>query len=218
MPTTSIVQTSTTTTSIHLQWTRGGGDNFTLYYWKTSTPSNVSTVTTTSLSYNITGLDSNTAYKVIVSARTSLGSANSSEVVGYTTPEGTNVCSKQSITATLYYVYRYIGIISISYLTHLCLIHTAPGLIARTPLSSTSINVRWSPPPNSDRSPLTYHVNYTGMSRSTSDTTLTLTGLHPYEEYTISVQAGNKGGLSVPVTGTARTYSDSELVVWTCVV
>ena len=46
---------------------------------------------------------------------------------------------------------------------------------------------------------------------STDETSLTLTGLHPYEEYTISVQAGNKGGLSVPVTGTARTYSDSEL-------
>ena len=96
--------------------------------------------------------------------------------------------------------------------TALCM-HTAPGLDTPTPFSSTSINVQWSPPPNSDRLPLTYHFNYTGMSRSTSDTTLTLTGLHPYEEYTISVQAGNKGGLSVPVTGTARTYSDSELVV-----
>ena len=96
--------------------------------------------------------------------------------------------------------------------------HTAPVVVTGTPLSSTSINVRWNPPPNSDQLPLTYNVNYTGMSRSTSDTTLTLTGLHPYEEYTISVQAGNKGGLSVPVTGTARTYSDSELVVWTCAV
>ena len=38
----------------------------------------------------------------------------------------------------------------------------------------------------------------------------TLTGLHPYEEYTISVQAGNRAGLSAPVTGTARTYSDGE--------
>ena len=94
--------------------------------------------------------------------------------------------------------------------------YTAPGLVTRTPLSSTSINVRWIPPPNSDQLPLTYHVmiKYTGMSRSTSNTTLTLTGLHPYEEYTISVQAGNKGGLSVPVTGTAMTYSDSELVVF----
>ena len=41
----------------------------------------------------------------------------------------------------------------------------------------------------------------------------TLTGLHPYEEYTISVQAGNDGGLSVPVNDTARTYSDSECIL-----
>ena len=45
---------------------------------------------------------------------------------------------------------------------------------------------------------------------SSTFTTLTLTGLHPYEEYTISVQAGNRAGLSVPVTGTARTYSDGQ--------
>ena len=85
-----------------------------------------------------------------------------------------------------------------------------PSAIGISTLSSTSIKVQWTPPPNSDRLPLTYHVNYTGMSRSTTSTTLTLTGLHPYEEYTISVQAGNDGGLSAPVTGTARTYSDGE--------
>ena len=87
--------------------------------------------------------------------------------------------------------------------------HSAP-LVILTTLSSTSIKVQWTPPPNSDRLPLTYHVNYTGLSRSTTSTTLTLTGLHPYEEYTISVQAGNRVGLSVPVNGTARTYSDGE--------
>ena len=85
------VQTSTTTASLYLQWTGSGGDNFTLYYWKNSTPSDVSTATTTSSPYNITGLDSNTAYKVIASALTSLGSANSSEVVGYTIPEGMHI-------------------------------------------------------------------------------------------------------------------------------
>ena len=207
VPTTPVVQTSTTTTSLYLQWTSSGGDNFILYYWKTSTPSDLSSVTTTSLSYNITGLDSNTAYKVIISARNVLGSSNSSEVKGCTIPEG------------VYYVMNehYSTIRNYKLSTYFNFIHyTAPGLVTPTPLSSTSINVQWSPPPNSDRLPLTYHVNYTGMSRSTSNTTLTLTGLHPYEEYTISVQAGNKGGLSVPVTGTARTYSDSELVVWTC--
>ena len=86
----------------------------------------------------------------------------------------------------------------------------APHNVSLTTLSSTSIKVQWTPPPNSDRLPLTYHVNYTGMSRSTTSTTLTLTGLHPYEEYTISVQAGNRAGLSVTVNGTARTYSNSK--------
>ena len=77
-----------------------------------------------------------------------------------------------------------------------------------------AVTTTWTAPTNHQS--LVYHVNYssplTGQnySTSTSDTTLTLTGLHPYEEYTISVQAGNKGGLSVPVTGTARTYSESE--------
>ena len=120
-------------------------------------------------------------------------------------------------TTVLYYasiINRILGIISISYVLNYPLSHSVPGLVTLTPLNSTSINVRWSASPNSDRLPLTYHINYTGMSRSTSDITLTLTGLHPYKEYTISVQAGNKGGLSVPVTGTARTYSDSELVVF----
>ena len=110
VPTTPIVRTSATTTSLYLQWTRSGGDTFTLYYWKNSTPSDVSTATTTSLSYNITGLDSNTAYKVIVSAGNSAGFANSSEVSEYTTPEGLYICSKQMITVTLNCEYT-VGII-----------------------------------------------------------------------------------------------------------
>ena len=74
--------------------------------------------------------------------------------------------------------------------------------------TSRTITVTWTAPTNNQS--LVYNVNYsspmTGRnSTTTSDTTLTLTGLHPYEEYTISVQAGNKGGLSVPVNGTART-------------
>ena len=78
---------------------------------------------------------------------------------------------------------------------------------------SRAVRTTWTAPTN--HKSLVYHVNYssplTGQnSTTTSDTTLILTGLHTYEEYTISVQAGNKGGLSVPVNGTARTYSDSE--------
>ena len=74
--------------------------------------------------------------------------------------------------------------------------------------TSRAITVTWTAPTNHQS--LVYHVNYssplTGRnSTTTSDTTLTLTGLHPYEEYSISVQAGNKGGLGLLVTGTTRT-------------
>ena len=44
--------------------------------------------------YNITGLDSNTEYTVVVEAYNSLGSANGS-TVGYTLPEGEILFSKQ---------------------------------------------------------------------------------------------------------------------------
>ena len=46
---------------------------------------------------------------------------------------------------------------------------------------------------------------------STAETSWTLTGLQPYKEYTISVKVQSRRGYSVPVTGTVRTYSDSEL-------
>ena len=46
---------------------------------------------------------------------------------------------------------------------------------------------------------------------STAETSFTQTGLQPYKEYNISVKAQNRRGPSVPVTGTVRTYSDSEL-------
>ena len=83
-------------------------------------------------------------------------------------------------------------------------------------ISSKSISVEWKDPEHSNS--LMYHVNYSfPMSKantriSSISTTLILTGLHPYEEYTISVQAGNRAGLSVPVTDTARTYSDGEYI------
>ena len=65
---------------------------------------------------------------------------------------------------------------------------------------------------NHRKTPLIYAVSH-GQPRavSTAETSLTLTGLQPYKEYTISVKAQNRGGSSVLVTGTVRTYSDSEL-------
>ena len=83
-----IQQAMSYSTSLYINWTSSVADDYILYYWKESTPSNVYTATTTSTSYSITGLISNTAYKIVVSARNTIGSTNSSEVTGYTTPDG----------------------------------------------------------------------------------------------------------------------------------
>ena len=66
---------------------------------------------------------------------------------------------------------------------------------------------------NHGKTPLMYAVSH-GQPEAdpTSETSLTLTGLQPYKEYTISVKAQNRRGSGVPVTGTVRTYSDSELI------
>ena len=65
---------------------------------------------------------------------------------------------------------------------------------------------------NHRKTPLMYAVSYGQFAADpTAETSLTLTGLQPYKEYTISVKAQNRIGSSVPVTSTVRTYSDSEL-------
>ena len=72
---------------LELKWSYFGYYHFTLLYWKTSTPSDASRVETTSMSYNITGLESNTAYKFIVYARNDDTIAVGPQVIRYTTPE-----------------------------------------------------------------------------------------------------------------------------------
>ena len=71
---------------LSLKWDDFGDFIYALYYQKTGTR-DVSTVTTTSLSYNITGLDSNTRYVVIVAATNDVTSAINEEMYPYTTPE-----------------------------------------------------------------------------------------------------------------------------------
>ena len=75
--------------SLHVHWNSTGAEDFIVYYWKTSAPSNVYTIATASASYNFTEMDSKTHYGIIVSARNRLGYVNSSVAVGYTMPGGT---------------------------------------------------------------------------------------------------------------------------------
>ena len=79
-------------------------------------------------------------------------------------------------------------------------------------LSSTAIKVSWTPPPNADRLPPTYHVSYSSeftlsTSKSTREQSLDLTGLHPFDVYTITVEAQNSRGRSGNVMLNARTMS-----------
>ena len=69
----------------------------------------------------------------------------------------------------------------------------------------------WTPPPNAKRLPLTYHVGYsseftTEGSNSTTELSLILTGLHPFDEYTVTVEAENLAGNSGPLYKSVRTW------------
>ena len=95
---------------------------------------------------------------------------------------------------------------------------TAPSGMTLVVHSSTAINATWTPPANSHL--LAYYIKYssplTGQNTlTTRATALALTGLHPHEQYNITVQARNRAGLSLPVYATVKTYSDSEsLKAW----
>ena len=70
----------------------------------------------------------------------------------------------------------------------------------------------WTPPPNAERLPLTYHVGYssdftTERSNSTTNLSLILTGLHPFDEYTVTVEAENNGGKGGHIVRQATTLS-----------
>ena len=89
------------------------------------------------------------------------------------------------------------------------------GLVLEV-LSSTSINVTWTPPPNAERLPLTYHVGYSSeftAERSTPTTklSLVLTGLHPFDVYTVTVEAESTGGRGGPTRKETRTLSGGML-------
>ena len=74
----------------------------------------------------------------------------------------------------------------------------------------------WTPPPNAERLPLTYHVVYSSEFTAeepspTTELSLVLTGLHPFDVYTVTVEAANRGGRGGPTMKEARTLSDGML-------
>ena len=89
---------------------------------------------------------------------------------------------------------------------------SVPGNLILQVLSSTFIKVVWTPPPNAERLPLIYHIGYSSeftgrMSTPTTQLSLVLTGLHPFDEYTVTVEAENNGGRGRPVVKKATTLS-----------
>ena len=79
----------------------------------------------------------------------------------------------------------------------------------------------WTPPPNAERLPLTYHVGYFSeftalRSTPTKELSLVLTGLHPFDVYTVTVEAANTGGRGGTTMKEARSLTDGMLCV--CVV
>ena len=92
------------------------------------------------------------------------------------------------------------------------LLHSGPRNVILQVVSSTSIRVTWTPPPNAERLPLTYHVGYSSeftaeRSTPTTELSLVLTGLHPFDEYTVTVEAENNGGRGGPVVRKATTLT-----------
>ena len=77
--------------SIELMWTSRGADEFVIYYWRGKPRSNsqVQSITTKQAVHNVAQLESNTVYVMRISARNTQGATNSSEIQGYSTPEGT---------------------------------------------------------------------------------------------------------------------------------
>ena len=146
--------------------------------------------------YNITGLESNTEYTVVVEAYSSAGKANRSKVA-YTLPE----CENYYLCAL------YVSAKNNTF----PLLHSDPRDLVLRVLSSTSIRVTWTPPPYAERLPLTYHVGYSSeftakRSTPTTELSLVLTVLHPFDEYTVTVEAENLAGNSGPLYKSVRTW------------
>ena len=93
----------------------------------------------------------------------------------------------------------------------------APVVVTVQVMSADSIKVSWSPAPTATGVIATYYINassptYQAIRRSVTDPDreVVISGLHPFAEYYITVQAGNPGGLSEPTGSSATTLTAGE--------
>ena len=108
----------------------------------------------------------------------------------------------------------------------MCIIHTdfgfsiklpAPSSVSVQEKSAHSIKVSWTPAPTASSVSVTYYINASSPTYQTvrgsvtdPDREVVLSGLHPFAEYNITVQAGNPGGLSEPTGTSATTLTAGE--------
>ena len=93
---------------------------------------------------------------------------------------------------------------------------TAPSRVSTQAVSSDSIKVSWTAGPTASSVSVTYYINassptYQTVKRAVTDPDrqVVVSGLHPFAEYHITVQAGNPGGLSDPTGRSAATLTAS---------
>ena len=102
-------------------------------------------------------------------------------------------------------------------LLYLPLALTAPSRVSAQAVLSDSIKVSWTATPTASSVSVTYYINASSSTYQTVRRTVTdpdrevvISGLHPFTEYYITVQAGNPGGLSAPTGRSATTLTAGE--------
>ena len=93
----------------------------------------------------------------------------------------------------------------------------APSHVSVQVMSADSIKVSWTPAPTASSVSVTYYINaslstYQTVIRTVTDPDreVVISGLHPFAEYHITVQAGNPGGLSESTGRSATTLTTGE--------
>ena len=101
-------------------------------------------------------------------------------------------------------------------------LNAAPSRMSVQAMSSNSIKVSWTPAPTASSVSVTYYINtslstYQTVRRTVTDPDreVVISGLHPFAEYYITVQAGNPGGLSEP-TGRSATSLAAGAYCYNC--